>query len=233
MALQNMGVDGCEFGWICVYRSFSDTCRVSVVERLEDLDLSRYEHIAIDIPIGLSTAGSRGCDLEARKVLASRGCCVFPAPVRDLLEAPTYRAACDRSEEIQGKRISQQAWNIIPKIREVDVLLQKRPALIRKLYEVHPEVSFCFMNSGTPLLNPKRKRSGKDDRIKLVELYLGDGAFDRLKESAPFRKGWGDDDLLDACAALWSAERIASGVAGAIPAIPTHDSLGMPMRIVY
>jgi predicted RNase H-like nuclease len=42
-----------------------------------------------------------------------------------------------------------------------------------------------------------------------------------------------DDDILDAFAALWTAERITSGVAVTLPENKPLDSTGLPMRIVY
>ncbi len=35
----------------------------------------------------------------------------------------SYEKACEVNEKLTGKRISKQAWNIIPKIRDVDSFL--------------------------------------------------------------------------------------------------------------
>ena len=40
-------------------------------------------------------------------------------------------------------------------------------------------------------------------------------------------------DILDAFAALWTAERIAAGRARTLPEQPPMDDTGLPMRIVY
>jgi predicted RNase H-like nuclease len=45
-------------------------------------------------------------------------------------------------------------------------------------------------------------------------------------------KGAAPDDVLDAFAALWSADRIARGEAINLPAIPPRDSVGLRMEIV-
>ena len=41
-----------------------------------------------------------------------------------------------------------------------------------------------------------------------------------------------EDDILDAFAALWTAERIALGISQTIPAVPPKDSFGLRMEIV-
>ncbi|MFL5635521.1 MAG: DUF429 domain-containing protein, partial [Gemmatimonadaceae bacterium] len=42
-----------------------------------------------------------------------------------------------------------------------------------------------------------------------------------------------DDDILDAFAALWTAERVARGAAITLPhADPPMDSVGLPMRML-
>lgn len=39
------------------------------------------------------------------------------------------------------------------------------------------------------------------------------------------------DDFFDACAAAWSAARIAAGEAVVLPSVPEFDEFGLPMRI--
>jgi predicted RNase H-like nuclease len=41
-----------------------------------------------------------------------------------------------------------------------------------------------------------------------------------------------DDDLLDAFAALWTAERISNGTARTVPAAPLEDRFGLRMEMV-
>ena len=42
----------------------------------------------------------------------------------------------------------------------------------------------------------------------------------------------GEDDILDAFAALWTAERIKNGTSQTIPAEPPTDSYGLRMEMV-
>src|SRR5690606_31915637 len=114
--------------------------------------------LAIDIPIGLTDDGPRPPDVAARALLGPRASSVFPAPVRATLNANSYEDACDLSFAARGKRLSKQSFAILPKIREVDELLRTRSAteFPVPVHEVHPEVSFCYLNDGRPMVHPKR-----------------------------------------------------------------------------
>ena len=51
------------------------------------------EVVAIDIPIGLSESGPRPADEAARAFVGLRRSSVFPTPIREALQAPTYQEA--------------------------------------------------------------------------------------------------------------------------------------------
>lgn len=51
----------------------------------------------------------------------------------------------------------------------------------------------------------------------------------RIREA---RRVAADDDLLDAFAALWTAERILRGEARTVPRIPPEDRFGLRMEMV-
>ena len=53
---------------------------------------------------------------------------------RDVLGGLSYPV------QIDGKKMSQQAFGILPKIREVDELLTANRTLVGRVVEVHPEV---------------------------------------------------------------------------------------------
>jgi predicted RNase H-like nuclease len=118
--------------------------------------------------------------------------------------------------------MSKQAYEIIAKIREVDDLMT--PELQRWVFEVHPEVSFYALNERHSLKHSKHEREGKDERLRLllphfpaIQKHLGE-----LK-----RAQVGEDDLLDAAAAAWTAEMIATGL------VPRQfDTRGLRMEIV-
>jgi len=227
------GADGCPGGWICVERD-TVTCEfvAEVLPTTADL-LGRAQHLAvltIDIPIGLSEAGPRKCDVEARRLLtAMRGSSVFPAPVRAAINGATYIEACELSQAACGKRLSKQAHAIMWRIREVDEMLRSEPELQGKVREIHPEVCF-YVWAGRPMRYAKRTVEGRAERMDLVNEHFK-GAFDRLRPQIPQRLA-ADDDLLDAFAALWTAERILRGEARTVPSAPEKDRYGLRMEMV-
>ena len=80
--------------------------------------------------------------------------------------------------------------------------------------------------------HPKKSLAGGRDRLKLVEETFGSGAFDRIREEHRLSIA-SDDDILDAFAALWTADRILRGEARSLPEQPSLDSAELPMRMVY
>ena len=226
------GVDGCRAGWICA----SMDLRSGEVAPLvyEDagalLAESAGSITAIDIPIGLPDRESRRCDVEARQILGPRSSSVFPTPMRSALEAESYAAACDASFEACGKRLSKQAFAILPRIRAVDAMLRETAEVRNSVYEVHPEVCFYFWNGGRPMEHPKRSGAGFLERYRLVAGVFP-GAFESIRSAFP-RKYAADDDILDALAALWTAQRIRAGTAARLPAALEFDRYGLPMRML-
>jgi predicted RNase H-like nuclease len=225
------GADGCKSGWIVIHKRPNEIDS-AVVARIAELFQSvDPDVLAIDIPIGLTEAGARMCDVLARRAIHPRGSSVFPAPIRAAMAEAAYADANRVSRERQNRGMSQQAFAICSKIREIDELLRTRPALRDRVYEVHPEVSFREWNGG-PMMHPKKSLSGGADRLRLVHAHFGAGAFETVRARHP-RRGVADDDILDAFAALWTAERIANGTARTLPEQPPRDVAGLPMRIIY
>lgn len=146
------------------------------------------------------------------------------------LDATGYRDASDRSFAAHGQRLSQQAFNIIPKIREIDLALRADARAAARVHEVHPELSFLLLNDGAPMSFAKKRAEGRDERRRLIAREFP-GAFAAVR--ARYRSAQAkDDDVLDAFAALWSAGRVASGRALALPAgTAPRDPLGLSMVI--
>jgi len=206
------GIDGCKEAWILVSMETDTRCLLwSKHNRLLDLlaKMRAMKIVGIDIPIGLPEKGPRACDKKARTLLGKRGSSVFPAPVHAVLRAKDYKSACDVRFGIEGKKMSQQAWAIVPKIDEVDLLLRQRPEYRSVLYEVHPEVSFYFMGNNKPNRYSKKKRLGMDERIeKLSSFYeISSNYIKAIRQ----KYGTSEDDIVDALAALWTVERILQG----------------------
>ncbi len=188
--------------------------------------------IAIDVPIGLTDSGPRACDREARRLLGRpRASSVFPAPIRAVLAARSWEEACAIRKHAEGKRMSKQAWGIVGKVREVDKELRAHPRLRKRAREVHPEVSFQAW-SGAAMGFNKRLGHGREERRRLVDRYFGPAAYDVVRDQF-LVKNVAHDDILDAFAALWSAERILRDVSRTLPERPPVDRCGLRMEIVY
>jgi predicted RNase H-like nuclease len=218
------GIDGCKAGWLAVMRNGTQLETRICHSDAEMLALfAECAIVAIDIPIGLTESGPRLCDEQARKRLGPRASSVFPAPIRALLDARDYADASETSRRLQNKGISKQMWMIVPKIGEIDHLLQTRPVLRHRVFEVHPEVSFGAWNGG-PLAHSKHTEEGLDARRRLAREHFG--------EIPPVPRGAKEDDLLDALAALWTAERIEANQHTEL-GDGRIDATGLPMRIVF
>ncbi|MEO8381609.1 MAG: DUF429 domain-containing protein [Acidobacteriota bacterium] len=230
------GVDGCKLGWFSIFEELpSRQLGSKIFPKIEDLTrhIAQLDFVAIDIPIGLTEGGPRACDLAARKMLGgARASSVFPAPIRPALGAETYEAACTRSFEAQGTKLSKQSWAIYPKIRELDELLQARPEWCEKVFEVHPEVSFCAWNSMAAFVEPKKSSEGAAKRRALIAAHFGENAFATVRARYT-KRDVGDDDVLDAFASLWTAERIHAGTARSLPGDRVADRAGLPMRMMF
>lgn len=229
------GADGCRGGWIAVTWEADGKVSLSVYATFAALldATSDSAVIAVDIPIGLPDAaepGGRACDREARARLgAGRGSCVFAPPVRGVLAAADYPEALriNRASSPAALGLSKQCWNIVAKIREADAALS--PAMQARVAEVHPEVSFVAL-AGRDSLPPKKSDEGQRLRMRLLRAAGFPVA--KLLGAAP-RAVALPDDVLDACAAAWSARRIAQGEAWVLPSevTPPGDSRGLEMSI--
>ncbi len=182
------------------------------------------------MPIGLSESGHRECEVEARKILRPHGSRVFRVPARGALAfAPTDWIGANNWSKHQGYGgISKQAWNILPKITEIDgAIAASDQARVR---EAHPELAFCLMNGGRPLISKHTK-----DGLKVRRRLLRKAGFARLDDWLADRREMHakPDDILDACALLLTAERIRRGDAVSLPQTAARDARGLLMAIHY
>jgi predicted RNase H-like nuclease len=231
------GADGCRGGWVCIRKDLETATITADVHKTADTLFHQQPAptvLAIDIPIGLCDDGPRQCDLAARQRLGRpRSSSVFPAPSRPLLKAESWEEAVRINKQRWGKSISKQAYAIFGKVREVDELLCRDPALRERVREVHPEVSFWAWNGGEAMRHKKKRAEGRDDRRALVDAHFGQAAFDDARRKF-LVKDVATDDILDAFAALWTAERIAYGTAKTLPPEGNvRDAKGLRMDIVY
>jgi predicted RNase H-like nuclease len=76
----------------------------------------------------------------------------------------------------------------------------------------------------------KKSKPGREEREALMEPRYGRDY--RLAQSTLPHGQHKNDDLLDAFAALWAAERINAGEAVCLPHDPPVDAAGLRMEIV-
>jgi predicted RNase H-like nuclease len=156
------GVDGYRKRWVAALDSGDGaTCLELVDTFAEFVDRSELRRIIIDVPIGLPEYGARSCDRLARAMIGPRKNSVFPAPIRPMLDAASYKDACDRCYRVDGKRCSRQIFNILPLIRSVNENMS--PLQQDWVHEGHPEVSFTALG-GQPMRSYKAKPEGQKQR---------------------------------------------------------------------
>lgn len=229
------GVDGCKRGWFVILLdirtgSVTHKCCLTLVDVI---NLPQQPSIiAIDMPIGLlnqAVHGGRLCEIEARAILGKpRRSSVFSSPVRQTLSATTFNSATriNRSSSPSQIGISIQSYHILRKINETDNIITV--SLQCRIKEVHPELCFFEMSKNRSLAKKKSKQ-GKDERKKLL---IGEGfsCVDNIAKSYS-RTDVALDDILDACAAAWTARRIIQKMALRIPVTPVCDNRGLLMEM--
>ncbi len=179
---------------------------------LRDLleDLEGASVLGIDMPIGFPERGLRRADSEARSLVGRLHATVFPVPPRAAFEAATYARARRVAQRTWGRKLSAQSYALRRKVLELDSIA----AHDHRIIEVHPEVSFRTM-AGRPLLFSKRAWNGQHRRRALLAAE-GIVLPEQLDEAGRVPV----DDLLDAAAVAWTAERHRSGRAQTLPSDP-------------
>jgi predicted RNase H-like nuclease len=178
----------------------------------------------VDIPIGLLARGRRRADHEAKIWLGGgRANSVFFVPTRPVLEAASYDEARTVAVTRKESKPSQQAYGLRRAIFEAEAVA----AGDARLREVHPEVTFRAM-AGQPLAAGKKTWNGLGERLDLLER-----AGIRLTRAVTDLGSAGIDDVVDAAAAAWTAQRIASGAAASLPNPPETGPRGERIAIWY
>ena len=210
--LSVVGIDGCNGGWM--------VASAEEVRVLPVLTLLRFGLVGVDMPIGLIDGPPRACDVEARRYIRPRGSSVFPAPPRAALMCSDYPTAVAIARDATGRGISRQTFNIMPKIAELDLLVDASNQ--ERIIEVHPECAFQALNDGEGLPS-KKTASGQAIRRRLLAAH-----FD-LPSRVP--AGAAVHDMLDAYAVLWSTYRFLHGE-HIVFGDGRRDERGLEMRIV-
>ena len=204
-----LGVDACVAGWVGVLIGPDGRLTVHVAGTIEALVSQVREGadvavVAIDIPIGLPDGEqTRRADQLAREALPGKESSVRGA---------TNRAA-----------YASEDFDVIgPKVLEIDSWVAGEPGV--RAIEVEPELCFARL-TGSPVLAAKRGDEG---------VALRREALTRAGIVPPpwySGSGFAEHDLLDACAAVWTAVRYLNGESESLPAEPEVFSDGLPAAI--
>lgn len=252
------GVDGATGGWVMAVTGAHDGSPVefSLWASFSELwsEARRLDLVAvgIDMPIGLPSSAKRRADMDAYKLLGPRRSSLFWSPPVAALDAADYGRANRASRDHLGMGLAKQAYNLLPKIREVRSALQPSDFgsdATPQAAEVHPELSFAVMAGSlnqpdarhgdgesmpfaAPLQHPKRFQAGIAERLALLaECFDGIYAAALTPLAGPPHAAL--DDVLDAAAAAWTARRIATAQAAHLGADAGEvDSAGYPLAIV-
>jgi predicted RNase H-like nuclease len=218
-----LGVDGCRGGWLAAWIDDDGNCGCEIIADIAAVDRLGAAMVMIDIPIGLPQSGRRVCDLAARALLGTARSRVFLDARRPLLDFADHGAANQWAKR-DGKGVSAQLFNILPKIAAVDrFITPSRQATIR---ESHPELVFMRLGGADPLPT-KKTAPGRKLRRDLVHAG-GFAAIDDWLTSLA-RKAAQPDDLLDACALAI----VARAPHGRVSDVIEHDARGLRMEIWY
>lgn len=231
-----LGVDGWKGSWVGAYVDDglvtwrhgrfaelltgvpADPADGDVLAHLADLTV-----VGVDIPIGLAEQGHRGCDLAARAALGRAASRAFLMPPRFALEAASLAEANRLLRAAGEPGCSAQTWGLRAAVLEVAASVDT--ATPGRVVEVHPELAFLHLAGS--VLPPKKTARGVAARIAALSGWVDVlGALRRAPDRVPV------DDALDALAAAWSAQRVATGTATAHPDGEARtDRDGRPMVI--
>lgn len=256
-----VGIDGCRSGWVGVfiratevdiahrnYQAGQSGVELAFTPKLEAwLPRLAGAWVFLDQPIGLPGLSRpyREVDRQARQKLgkAGRGR-VFSPPSREVLGLSSHAEASAAQKRASGVGISIQAWNLAPKLREVDMLAQRHRELFPRgwqdapgIYEAHPELMMAGLRGGLPVAESKRTAHGQRIREETLESFRR-GIIEDLRSQRQAFSGkvmaW--DDVIDAAilaiaAEVWNHDAERRGIlpAGEGPV----DEAGLPMQMVW
>ena len=202
-----VGVDGCRAGWFAAWRRDErfECCLFRDFESLWDRH-SNAQCILVDIPIGLTSDIPRRVEPVMRSLLGRKSSSVFPVPCKAAVYAEDYVQACEDNLARYGKKISRQAWNICPKIMEMDQFLKSFPGAINIVGESHPELTFG-MFAGTVMDTSKKKPAGIQQRLDMLSRYRSSARLEYQQALTSYkRKEVARDDIVDAMILQLAAE---------------------------
>ena len=234
------GVDGCPGGWVAADYDGILVRRVATAVDLPAL-LDGTSCAAIDIPLGLPLARGVPRPVEKyvrRAYLRGSGSRLF-----NVLSLADQQQAVDAAAAIRAwtaakegpcppipSGFSIQGVFIADRIVSAAGWVSTGDPAAAVSVEAHPEVSFAFMNAGSPISESKKTTRGKRIREQLLLDHgmvtaAGGATVADFRDVLAIGEGVRPtaDDILDAVAVAWTAWRVHSGTAqwsgpGALPA---------------
>jgi len=241
-----IGLDWAKKGWFGVTLRDDDSPQVDLYPSIQSVwkNHKNAERILIDIPIGLKDAGKRACDVEAKEYLKPhRQNSVFPTPVKKAVYAKTLEGAKEINTQY-GFSVTNQAWSIALRVREVDDFLDQNPEAIGVIRESHPEICFAALNDGEAMKHGKSSDEGlesrqsvlfaKDESLKTVYENAVEAFIDHPPWARRMSKN-AKDDILDALVLAHTA-RMDDEKLRTLSDEPESDSTKakpLPIEIVY
>lgn len=230
-----LGIDACPAGWAVCTLDFGGDVSFAVVEHTRDLAglIAGCDSACVDIPIGIPDAAQRVCDARAKSTLGRYNARVFMTPPRSVFAQPDYPNANAESRRVLGKGLSKQAWNILPKVRAVDALLQEHHDLRGRVHECHPEIALWGLGSAVVAAN-KATREGRDARLGLLGRFVNapERCLENARMSIPARHAK-DDDLIDAMVCAVAAAGVWDDMLRPLDPAEPRDATGLAMNIWY
>jgi predicted RNase H-like nuclease len=227
--LSCVGVDGCKGGWI-VATITDSKIEFALLRQLTSFLENTQARVLIDMPIGLPAQQRRSCDLEARTILGQRRSTLFPVATREALFAETYLDCCEVNARLQGCRVSKQLWNLTPKIRHLDCILQTQPSVHSYVAEGHPELAFLSLAGKRSAFLPKKTPEGQHQRITVIDENLPGSVRDAVARF--ITKHSRDATIVDCLDAAALALLLFKGRGGIhFLGDGAADEAGIPMRI--
>jgi len=236
-----VGLDWASKGWFGVVLADDGNWTTDLFPSIWSVwkEYSDAERILVDIPIGLPADERRACDVQAKQRLDSRQRSVFYTPTRAAVYEQNLDDAKELNERTAGYSIQNQAWSIVPRIRELDEFLDMYPGARDRVSETHPEVCLYALNGGSAVADSKQTEAGIEKRRELLAEEYADAtaiyeqSVGRYTEPDYAPTVSGVDDIVDALAAAVTARRDSDGLSRLPEPTPPADERGLPMQIVY
>lgn len=171
------GVDWAGKGWFAVFLRDDGACEGDYYPTLWNLWRERGDDLRrmlVDIPIGLCEETKRACDVAAKAYIGPKQqSSLFYTPIRDAIYAKNLESGkeCHRKTNTDFS-IQNQAWSLVPRIRETDVFIKDNKESHRVL-ETHPEACFVALNDDKHLSHSKKSEKGIEERLNLLENVAG------------------------------------------------------------